>query len=91
MKNTCTYTLRFGDSCGRTCLQGSTTFGQSERCKIHWNSRERLPCKVCNALTSAKPGLCRKHSGNYYVKQYFKKMHEKAIAYDQHTAPQKKC
>ena len=34
--------------------------------------------EICGKLTSSKPDLCRKHSGTYYVTQYFNKLQYKA-------------
>jgi len=67
----CNYLLRSGNICGRTCLR-------IEGCHEHWKAKKRLPCKICNKLTSSKPGLCRNHKGGYYVTQYIKRLREKA-------------
>ena len=38
--------------------------------------------EICGKLTSSKPDLCRKHSGTYYVTQYFNRLQAKANADD---------
>lgn len=73
---TCNYLLKSGTICGRACYR-------SNGCCKHWKAKERLPCSVCGTPTSSKPGLCRNHFGTYYVKEYFKRIHEKAILFDQ--------
>lgn len=75
MGYTCNYLLKSGKVCGHTCYRATG-------CGRHWKSRVRFPCKVCDIPTSSKPGLCRNHCGSYYVQQYYKRMHEKAMAYD---------
>ena len=37
---------------------------------------------VCGKPTSSEPGLCRKHSGTYYVTQYINRLRDKANAND---------
>ena len=67
----CNYLLMTGYICGRTCRR-------PEGCFEHWKAKPRIPCKVCSKPTSAEPGLCRKHSGTYYVTQYFNRLRDKA-------------
>ncbi|CAG8754792.1 17218_t:CDS:1, partial [Rhizophagus irregularis] len=64
-----------GYVCGRTCRQ-------PEGCFEYWKAKLRISCKVCDKLTSSEPGLCRKHSGTYYVTQYFNRLQDKANADD---------
>jgi hypothetical protein len=68
---TCYHLLRSGKVCGRTCWR-------PEGCYEHWKARKRYPCKACGVPTSAKPGLCRDHSGSYYAVQYVKRLREEA-------------
>lgn len=79
MVYTCNYLHNSGKICGRNC-------NIPEGCGIHCKSKKRFPCKICGIPTSSKPGLCRKHCGNYYVLEYYKRMHAKALAYDQLTS-----
>src|SRR5437762_6995614 len=67
----CNYLLKTSDFCGRTCCK-------PEGCFEHWRARKRFPCRVCGTPTSAKPGLCREHSGSYYAAQYVRHLREKA-------------
>ncbi|CAG8766016.1 145_t:CDS:1, partial [Cetraspora pellucida] len=71
----CNYLLRTGWVCGRTCRR-------PEGCFEHWKAKPRIPCKVCSKPTSSVPSLCRKHSGTYYVTQYFNRLRNKANADD---------
>lgn len=75
---TCNYLLRSGQICGQICDQTS-----EKRCTKHLNAKERYPCKMCGVPTSAEPGLCRNHAKGYYVIQYFKRIREKALVFDQ--------
>ena len=71
-KHTYNLLLRSGETCGRPSSM------ESERCYNHRNTKKRISCKVCDTLTSFKPGLCRNHAGSYYVIQYVKRLREKA-------------
>ncbi|CAG8650385.1 20547_t:CDS:2 [Cetraspora pellucida] len=51
-------------------------------CFEYWKAKPHIPCKVCGKPTSSEPGLYRKHSGTYYVIQYFNKLRDKANADD---------
>ena len=67
----CNYLLMTGYVCGRTCHR-------PERCFEHWKAKPHISCKVYGKPTSSEPGLCRKHSGTYYVTQYFNRLWDNA-------------
>src|SRR3989440_11131033 len=71
----CNYLLITGYVCGQTCRR-------PEGCFEHWKAKPRFPCRVCGKPTSSEPGLCRKHSGTYYVTQYINRLRDKANAND---------
>jgi hypothetical protein len=63
-KYICYHVSNFGKVCNRGCRR-------PEGCFEHWRCKKRVPCEVCGKPTASASKRCKKHAGDYYLKQYY--------------------
>ena len=72
----CDYLHNSGYICGKACIC-------PEGCRLHYKTRIRRPCSVCDKPTGTACGQCHLHIRGYYQIRYVNRLRDKARQLDQ--------